>query len=218
MDPAENDAHNYLDRFSFQELRDPCPADQDFCTVSGRLAPTDHLGCHLQCLVDQQQATQTEQSRWQLEWLDSSDSDSVSNDSDTVDPEPDVHPGARRPWLDYRGYINSDAMRLYGTKQLTQRSNITCFRCGEQGHYRAECLSWKTKLCFHHPRAHGCREGESCSYAHNETELRSPWHSKCVRIIKRQGQIHTLGCHSNNHTFKMCPHMRGVACKSTRGL
>ena len=143
-------------------------------------------------------------------------SDLESNDAEAVDPKPDDPPGARRPWLDFRGYINNDVMRLYATKQLTQRANITCFRCGEQGHYRAECLSWKTKICFHHPRFHGCREGESCSYAHNYAELRSPWYSKCVRVIKRQGQIYTLGCQSDKHTFKLCPHMRCVVCRSRK--
>jgi hypothetical protein len=179
----------------------------------------NNVGCHLGCILKVSEkilSESIEQPKWP--WVDSSDSDSepISNNFDQVDPAPDEHPGARRPWLDYRGYINSDLMRLYGTKQLTQRANITCFRCGEQGHYRAECLSWKTKLCFHYPRPHGCREGDSCSYAHNEDELRSPWQFKCVRVVKRKGEIYSLGCHSNKHTFRMCPHIQCVICQSSQ--
>jgi hypothetical protein len=122
----------------------------------------------------------------------------------------------RRQWLDYRGYVDAETMRKFGTKLLTQRANITCFRCGEQGHYRIECLSWRTKLCFHYSRLTGCREGDNCTYAHSEADLRSPWHPKCVRVIKRHGHIFTLGCHSNKHTFKMCPHMACVICGSPR--
>lgn len=107
-------------------------------------------------------------------------------------------------------------MRTYGSKQLTQRSNITCFRCGEQGHYKVECLAWKTKMCIHFARVNGCRDGDNCSYAHNEDELRCPWESKCVRVIKRGGKIWTIGCHSDSHTFKTCPAMKCVVCNSRR--
>jgi hypothetical protein len=122
----------------------------------------------------------------------------------------------RREWLDFRGYVHGETMRKFGTKQLTHRANITCFRCGEQGHYRIECMSWRTKMCLHHDRPTGCREGENCSYAHSDGDLRSPWHAKCVRVIKRHGQIFTLGCHSNTHTFKACPHMSCTVCGSNR--
>lgn len=188
---------------------DPAPAE---AVDHVEPAPDEpHLKCHLGCLLDDMEASLLDDAEDLQEWVDSG-----SESSDPVDRPADDPTGARRPWLDFRGYINKDVMCSYGTKQLTQRANITCFRCGEQGHYRAECLSWKTKICFHHPSAHGCREGESCSYAHNEAELRSPWHSKCVRVIKRQGQIYTLGCRSNKHTFKLCPHMRCVVCQSDR--
>ncbi len=129
---------------------------------------------------------------------------------------PPTETGPRREWLDFRGYVDSETMRKFGTKQLTQRGNITCFRCGEQGHYRIECLSWRTKMCLHYVRPSGCREGDNCSYAHSEAELRFPWQAKCVRVIKRHGQIFTLGCHSNSHTFKLCPHMACVLCGSRR--
>jgi hypothetical protein len=222
MDPAPAEAAALVnDEFSKFYLLDS--------EVAGPGAPPDdlltepdeepHLRCHLGCLLEDMEASLAYDIEEALEDVDSPrlddadssllewlDSDSESNNAEAVDPKPDDPPGARRPWLDFRGYINNDVMRSYGTKQLTQRANITCFRCGEQGHYRAECLSWKTKMCFHHTRPHGCREGESCSYAHDKAELRSPWHVKCVRVIKRQGQICTLGCHSNTHTFKLCPH------------
>jgi len=105
-------------------------------------------------------------------------------------------------------------MRLYGSRPMTLRSGITCFRCGEQGHYKVECLSWRTKLCCHHARPTGCRDGVDCSYAHCVNEIRAPWNPRCVRVVKRAGRIITLGCGSQHHTFKSCPDVVCGACNS----
>jgi hypothetical protein len=144
-------------------------------------------------------------------WSSESPAEAESPAAAESPPEP---PPEREPLPEFRGYINSDVMRTYGSKQVTQRSSITCFRCGEQGHYKIECLSWRTKMCIHFARATGCRDGDNCSYAHDPSELRCPWESRCVRVVKRGGRIWTLGCQSDQHTFKSCPSMRCVVCDS----
>ena len=87
---------------------------------------------------------------------------------------------------------------------LTSRQFITCFRCGEQGHYRCECMTWKTRHCSHWDRSK-CENSLLCPFAHGQRELRFPWVSKCIRIIKRDGGIVKLGCGQLGHTYRTCP-------------
>ena len=84
-----------------------------------------------------------------------------------------------------------------------QRDLITCFRCGEQGHWKSECMLYKTRLCWHNKLGR-CTDND-CPFAHFEKELRTPWKPKCVRVIKKDGNLTTLGCGSFNHTFRQCP-------------
>ena len=44
---------------------------------------------------------------------------------------------------------NSENVKNYMTNVHSNRAQITCFRCGEQGHYKSECFHWKTRTCWH---------------------------------------------------------------------
>lgn len=96
----------------------------------------------------------------------------------------------------------SAQIRQFMSGSPLTRSQITCFRCGEQGHYKSECFHWKTRQCWHYQNSK-CTE-PNCSFAHGE-DLRTPWLPRCIRILKREGQVITLGCKRIGHTFKYCP-------------
>ena len=101
--------------------------------------------------------------------------------------------------------VNAASIKNYMTSTSTgiNRNMITCFRCGEQGHWKSECMLYKTRLCWHN-KLGKCTDSE-CPFAHNEHELRTPWKPKCVRVIKKDGVLSKLGCGSHNHTFRQCP-------------
>ena len=46
---------------------------------------------------------------------------------------------------------------------------------------------------------------DDCSFAHGEHELRSPWISRCVRVVKHGSKLMCIGCNSTEHTFRRCP-------------
>jgi ribosomal protein L37AE/L43A len=83
------------------------------------------------------------------------------------------------------------------------RTKLICFRCGQPGHVRYNCMSWKVKLCIHHQNG-GCTD-PYCSFAHGEEELRTPWKMRCVRVVKQGGRLLCIGCNSSEHTFRKCP-------------
>ena len=97
-------------------------------------------------------------------------------------------------------------IRNFMSQTPTNRSQITCFRCGEQGHYKSECFHWKTRLCWHYQNENygGCKD-LNCSFAHGKSEIRQPWLPRCIRIIKQDGQLICIGCKEFGHTFKFCP-------------
>ncbi len=83
------------------------------------------------------------------------------------------------------------------------RSNLVCFRCGETGHVRFQCLSYRVRLCQRF--ANGVCNERNCTYAHGPQQLRTPWKARCVRVIKQGGQLVCIGCNSGDHTFRKCP-------------
>lgn len=86
----------------------------------------------------------------------------------------------------------------------TDHSQTVCFRCGETGHMRCQCLTYKVRLCYSLRKHEKCTD-PSCTYAHSAEELRTPWRPRCVRVIKHQGKLICIGCNSSEHTFKRCP-------------
>ena len=100
--------------------------------------------------------------------------------------------------IDFR--VHASDIRTFMLSPATAREIITCFRCGEQGHYKSECFGWKTRMCV---RAH-CDE-PSCGFAHSAQELRTPWRQRCIRIVRREGCLVAVGCMTYGHTFKNCP-------------
>ena len=95
-------------------------------------------------------------------------------------------------------------LKVFSTPCQTLRRDITCFRCGEDGHWKHECLQWRTRPCWHY--AHGTCTRKDCPFAHGDAELRTPWTLKCVRIIKSDNALHNIGCGSFHHSFRNCPH------------
>ena len=102
-------------------------------------------------------------------------------------------------------YVTSSGRRS-GAHPTFSRSNVTCFRCGEAGHYRAVCLTYKTRMCAH---AATCRDPDRCDFAHSFEELRRPLEAKCVRVVAQGGSICVLGCGRKGHTFRNCPFSAG---------
>ena len=85
----------------------------------------------------------------------------------------------------------------------SDKSSMICFRCGQTGHVRYQCLSYKVRLCWHYINA-TCND-PLCSFAHGDSELRTPWKQRCVRVVKQGGELVCIGCNSTEHTFRRCP-------------
>jgi len=83
------------------------------------------------------------------------------------------------------------------------RSHLICFRCGEMGHVRFQCLNFRVRLCQKYMS--GSCTDKNCCYAHGPENIRTPWKARCVRVIKQEGQLVCIGCNSHNHTFRKCP-------------
>jgi hypothetical protein len=85
----------------------------------------------------------------------------------------------------------------------THKRMMTCFRCGQVGHTRHQCLTYKVRLCDKYARGECC--APSCTFAHEDAELRTPWSVRCVRVVQHDGEMVCLGCNSTEHTFRKCP-------------
>lgn len=90
----------------------------------------------------------------------------------------------------------------------TDRSQLMCFRCGENGHVRHQCLTFKVRRCWHYDQ--GSCNDPHCPFAHGDAELRTPWRARCVRVVKQQGKLICIGCNSTGHTFRKCPMNQSV--------
>lgn len=76
-----------------------------------------------------------------------------------------------------------------------------CFRCGQMGHARYQCLTYRIRMC---PYAIACTDS-NCRYAHSMAELRRPWEIRCVRVVRQGTRFMCIGCNSRDHTFRNCP-------------
>ena len=85
----------------------------------------------------------------------------------------------------------------------TDRTGLVCFRCGQMGHVRQQCLSYKVRLCWMYQQ--GRCNNAACTFAHGSEELRTPWRPRCVRVVKHAGKFVCIGCNSTEHTFRKCP-------------
>ena len=90
-----------------------------------------------------------------------------------------------------------------------EQDESICFRCGERRHLRNQCLTYKVRECIHYKMGH-CHLGKNCPFAHGKEEIRTPWKSKCVRVIRHSGKFICIGCNSVDHTFRRCPMNRNV--------
>lgn len=100
-----------------------------------------------------------------------------------------------------------DHTKLYSARQTPF---VTCFRCGETGHFRAQCRQFRTKMC--NRLKYGTCDDPECFYAHHPSQLRRPWISKCIRVIKNADRaIEIRGCLSVGHTFSSCPYQHQFA-------
>jgi hypothetical protein len=82
---------------------------------------------------------------------------------------------------------------------------LICFRCGEKGHVRFQCLNYRIRMCGNTENAVQCN-AKLCHYAHSPSQLRTPWKPRCVRVVKQGGKLICIGCNSTEHTFRRCPH------------
>ena len=82
------------------------------------------------------------------------------------------------------------------------RSGQICFRCGELGHMRYQCLTYRVRVCWHHQNGE-CTD-PYCAFAHGPEQLRTPWKARCVRVVKQSGRLVCIGCNSTANTFRRC--------------
>ena len=99
-------------------------------------------------------------------------------------------------------HVTTTSSQISTFMEIDQHS-LVCFRCGQSGHVRNQCLTYKVRLCWHHEN--GKCNDSNCTFAHGVAELRAPWKARCVRVVKQGGNLVCIGCNSTEHTFRRCP-------------
>ena len=94
------------------------------------------------------------------------------------------------------------------SKFMHTNQSIICFRCGQPGHIRQQCLTYKVRLCWHFAR-NNCTDPR-CTFAHSASELRKPFKQRCVRVVKQGDELVCIGCNSTEHTFSKCPYNKDL--------
>lgn len=115
--------------------------------------------------------------------------------------------GARRELLGVDVHVTTTTHAISAFMD-GDRSGQICFRCGEVGHMRYQCLTYKVRLCWHDQNSE-CSDPR-CTFAHGIEELRTPWKQRCVRVVKQGGRLICIGCGSTEHTFRKCPQHRDL--------
>lgn len=89
------------------------------------------------------------------------------------------------------------------------RAELLCYRCGGLHHTKAECSSWRTRICSRW-REGRCYES-FCSFAHGEDQVRTPWRTFCTKLARGEnGRLVSLGCGEYGHVYSRCPHNTGA--------
>ena len=105
-------------------------------------------------------------------------------------------------------HVTTSSQSIGSYMDDSRNQDVICFRCGQQGHVRYQCLTYKVRLCWHHQRGQ-CTD-PACTFAHGVGELRTPWKPRCVRVVKQGGKLICIGCNSTEHTFRTCPLTQGI--------
>lgn len=100
-------------------------------------------------------------------------------------------------------HVTTDSQTINAFVDVDRPGQI-CFRCGQMGHVRGQCLSYKVRLCWNYESTGRCHVPR-CTFAHGPQELRTPWKPRCVRVVKQSGRFVCIGCNSTEHTFRKCP-------------
>ena len=83
--------------------------------------------------------------------------------------------------------ITSDSLH----KPTSNRANVTCFRCGQIGHKKGECRTWRTKMCN---RGKQCPNPSKCPFAHSAAELRMQWTPRYCNMSNNTWSHHCRAC------------------------
>ena len=85
-------------------------------------------------------------------------------------------------WMEGKDIHVFTTAQAIGSYMGGDRSSLICYRCGQTGHVRFQCLQFKIRLCQHYLQGQ-CHE-RYCTFAHGTGELRTPWKLKCVRLAR----------------------------------
>jgi hypothetical protein len=106
-------------------------------------------------------------------------------------------------------HVTVESKHIANFMELDKSRHI-CFRCGEVGHVRSQCMHFKIRLCWHFANGRCTAPSDKhCPFAHGEEDLRFPWRLRCIRVVRQEGgDFVCVGCNSTTHTFRKCPHSK----------